>query len=41
MFDHIDLADQIGDRDVGRGEFFLIAGLASDPFDGRGVAWSV
>ena len=32
-FDRIDLADQIGHRDVGRRQLLGIAPLASDPFD--------
>ena len=31
--DRVDLADQVGDRDVGRGELFAIAAVAADPCD--------
>ena len=34
VFDQVDFADQIGDGDVRRGEFFVIAVVAMDPFDG-------
>ena len=34
MLDHVDFADQIGDRDIRRGEFLAIAIVATDPIDG-------
>jgi hypothetical protein len=36
--DRIDVADQIGDRDVGRGELFHITIVAVHPVDGRRIA---
>ena len=33
VLDHIDLADQVGDRDIRRGQLFVIAIVAADPFD--------
>ena len=38
VLDHVDLADQVGDRDVGRGQLLVIALLAADPGDRRLVA---
>ena len=38
MLDHVDLADQVGDRHVGRGEFFMITVVGADPCDRRAVA---
>ena len=35
VLDQIDLADQIGDGDVRRGQFFVIAVVAMHPFDRR------
>src|SRR5256885_16211023 len=32
--DGIDLADQIGDRDVGRGQLLTVAAVARNPLDG-------
>ena len=37
MLDQVDLADQVGNRDVGRGQFFVIAAVTADPFDRAGV----
>ncbi len=39
MLDHVDFADQVGDGNVGRGELFVIALVAADPGDRRGVAF--
>ena len=36
--DRVDLADQVGDRDIGRGELFGIAAVARQPVDRGGVA---
>ena len=36
--DRVDLADQIGDRRVGRGELLAVAGVTMDPVDRGGVA---
>ncbi len=38
VLDHVDLADQVGDGDIRRGEFFMIAVGAADPGDRRLVA---
>ena len=38
VLDHVDLADQVGDRHVGRGELLVVARLAADPVDRRVVA---
>ena len=38
VFDHVDLADQVGDGHVGRGQFFVVPPLPADPLDGRAVA---
>ncbi len=38
VFDEVDFADEVGDGDVGGGEFFVVAGGAVDPFDGGFVA---
>ena len=38
VLDHVDLADQVGDGHVGRGQLLVIALLAADPGDRRGVA---
>ena len=38
VLDHVDLADQVGDGHVGRGELFVIAVVAADPVDRRRVA---
>ena len=37
-FDGIDLADQVGDGDVGRGELFAVAAIARQPADGQVIA---
>ena len=34
VFDEVDFADEVGDGDVGGGEFFVVACGAVDPFDG-------
>ena len=39
VLDQVDFADQVGDRDVGRRQFFVIAAVAADPFDRAGVAF--
>ena len=36
--DRIDLADQVGDRDVRRGELLAVAVVAADPGDRQRVA---
>ena len=36
--DRVDLADQVGDRDVGRRELLAVAAVAADPVDRRVVA---
>ena len=36
--DGIEIADQVGDRDIGRGELFDVALVARHPRDGRSVA---
>ena len=38
VLDHVDLADQVGDRHVGSGELFVIAVVAADPGDRRVIA---
>jgi len=38
MLDHINLADQVGDGHVGRGQLLLIARVAADPVDRGRVA---
>ena len=35
--DRVDLADEVGDRDVRRGELFRVAPIARQPVDRRGV----
>ncbi len=37
MLDHIDFADQVGDRNIRRGQLFVIAVVAPDPLDRRRV----
>ena len=37
-FDRIDLADEVGDRDVRRGQLLAVALVAVDPCDRQGVA---
>ena len=36
--DGIEVADEVGDGDIGRGELFDVAVLRGEPGDGRGVA---
>ena len=38
VLDHVDLADQVGDRHVGGGELLVVAVLAADPGDRGGIA---
>ena len=38
VLDHVDLADEVGDRHVGRRELFLVAFVAADPGDRRCVS---
>ena len=38
--DRVDLADQVGDGDVGRGQLLAVAAVARQPLDGRLVAFS-
>ena len=36
-FDGIDVSDEVGDGDVGRGQFFYVAVVGREPGNGRGV----
>ncbi len=38
-FDGVNVADHVGDGDVGRGQLFDVAQFAREPGDGRGVAF--
>ena len=37
MLDHVDLTHEVGDGDVGRGQFLLVAMLSADPGNWRRV----
>ncbi len=38
VLDHVDLADQVGDGYIGRGQFFVVSLTPADPLDRRRIA---